>query len=698
MRKLTALLLAIFIAACLCACSDQNSKPQTDPPEPVTLPEPNQAEPTDYLSEQTQAPAPPATDVEVLNLSKAHSTNYQWDDTTLLALSEYSTVKLWLEDAARYPELAQRLEQLAAMQQNSMEDEYDNLLSFAREELDAAPDYFETNVSRLDVQVRRADTVAISLLSDSWSDFGWIEDFRGMHGTNFDAATGKELKITDVIKDMDSIPAIVLRELNSHIWAGDFYSETAVSDYFRDTPADGISWTLDYNGVTFYFGDGDLAEPGNGRQTATVDFARYPELFEEKYMTVPDAYAVELPLDHSFFADLNGDGDLEELNCSGVYDREGRFYTDFGIYTDTDGYYHYEELFAYGFTPYYVKTAEGRHYLYIFCEESESAHRQMMLVVFDVNGGKLTRIGEMNAGPAYIPSDIFVVPTDPNHFYLDDFDSLAQDAMPHYVGTDGMPVSKEDAAYAPGGAITVSSPRELLEAIGPDCYIIMEPGYYNLSDEMEAIWSREGQRWNDEHPYAQLRECFDGVELVVQNVDGFVLAGGTEYPGSTELVIDPRYGAILNFESCSDISLFNLTMGHTNLGECGGNVLNFNGCQSITLNALDVYGCGYYGIGAHSGTGELYAYECTIRDCAQGPLEIYECDGRFAFWNCTMIGSESYAWYEAGGRSALAFYECTFGVNETSYFMFLEDVYTENCIWSDDYIYPEYGYDPEDVG
>ena len=31
-------------------------------------------------------------------------------------------------------------------------------------------------------------------------------------------------------------------------------------------------------------------------------------------MTAPEVYMVGLPLDHSFFADLDGEKDLEELN------------------------------------------------------------------------------------------------------------------------------------------------------------------------------------------------------------------------------------------------------------------------------------------------------------------------------------------------------------------------------------------------
>ena len=117
----------------------------------------------------------------------------------------------------------------------------------------------------------------------------------------------------------------------------------------------------------------------------------------------------------------------------------------FGVYTDVNGYYEYEELFAYDYQPYYVKTEDGNHYIYLFCEENEIGNHvqgQMMLVVYNVNGGVLTRVGDMNMGPAYIPSDVFLLPLDPNHMLLDNYDSGAQDFEVYGVGKDGMPMLK----------------------------------------------------------------------------------------------------------------------------------------------------------------------------------------------------------------------------------------------------------------
>ncbi len=383
---------------------------------------------------------------EILSLKETYAARYEWQDALWLLYSEYSNVTMW-EGAEQYSEIDRVLSETAGMQKRSMEDEADNILSFITDMgmLDGDLTAFETQVSTSNAQVRRADSVVFSYVTDSYADYGFIEDFRSVWGRNYDVQTGEELLLSDVILDMDAVPAIVCKELNNHLWAGLDYPETKVEEYFKNTPEDGISWSLDYNGVTFYFGYDDFTEMSSVGKAATISFAEYPDLFNKKYMNVPDAYMVRLPLDYSFFTDLDSDGTLEELNCAGLFNETDRFYTQFGVYTDVNGSYQYEELFAYDYQPYYVKTEDGNHYIYLFCEENEIGNHvqgQMMLVVYNVNGGVLTRVSDMNIGPAYIPSDMFLLPLDPNHMCLDNYDSGAQDFEVYTVGKDGMPTLK----------------------------------------------------------------------------------------------------------------------------------------------------------------------------------------------------------------------------------------------------------------
>lgn len=383
---------------------------------------------------------------EILSLKETYATRYEWQDALWLLYSEYSNVTMW-EGAEQYSEIDRVLSDTAGMQTRSMEEEADNILSFITDMgmLDGDLADFEAQVSTSNAQVRRADSVVLSYVTDSYADYGLIEDFRGMWGSNYDVQTGKELLLSDVILDMEEVPGIVCKELNSYLWAGEDYPEKVVEDYFKNTPEDGISWSLDYNGVTFYFGYDDFTEMSSVGKAATISFAVHPEMFNKKYMNVPEAYMVRLPLDYSFFTDLDSDGTLEEVNCTGLFNETDRFYTQFGVYTDLEGSYQYEELFAYEYQPYYVKTADGNHYIYLFCEENEIGNHvpgQMMLVVYNVNGGVITRVGDMNIAPAYIPSDMFLLPLDPNHMLLDNYDSDAQDFEVYMVGKDGMPTLK----------------------------------------------------------------------------------------------------------------------------------------------------------------------------------------------------------------------------------------------------------------
>ncbi|MBQ4347305.1 MAG: hypothetical protein IJC39_02520, partial [Firmicutes bacterium] len=448
MKKAIALFLTICMAISLCACGGDSSASSPSAETETTAAEETTENAAPEPSESEQiTKSPPAAKIKPLALKQGLAGHYEWNDDTaqLLVRSEYSYVTMLEEDAKKYPETAEALDQLSALQKRSMEEEFDNFLGFVREE--AADGIFsDTYVSTLDVQVRRADSIAVSLLSDSYSDTAMVEDLRGMFGFNFDTKTGQELKLSDVILDMEKIPAIVEQELNSHLWTGNLYSETAVSDYFEDTSEDSISWTLDYNGVTFYFGDGELAEKGNGRQSATVLFAAHPELFNKKYTEVPEGYIVSLPLDHSFFADLDGDKDLEELICSGYFDPDMGMYSSFGIYTDKDGHYHYEDLFADGFDPYYVKTADGKHYIYLFCMENEGMFGLGHLVVYDVTDGALNRTGEQNAAPFYLfeeEENARILPTNPEEIWLDDPD-YGNDGTVFAVGKDGMPQTERE--------------------------------------------------------------------------------------------------------------------------------------------------------------------------------------------------------------------------------------------------------------
>ena len=251
----------------------------------------------------------------------------------------------------------------------------------------------------------------------------------------------------------------------------------------------------------------------------------------------------------------------------------------------------------------------------------------------------------------------------------------------------------KSGAGASGAAATVHNIAELLEAIAPGAEIVMAPGFYNMSDTLEEIWTTDGEDWNAAHEYVQLRDCYDGTEVVIQNADNLSLSGGGAM-ADTEIVIEPRYGTVLNFTNCSNLKLSGLTLGHTDTGDCSGSVVGLSACKNVELRDMDLYGCGVIGLECADGAGDVYAYDCVIRDCAYGPLDLYGGEGTFEFHNCVLTGSDGGGYYNGEVNAEIAFYNCTFGQQESNYWYFFDDVTFEDCTWSEITLYPDYS-DPE---
>lgn len=123
---------------------------------------------------------------------------------------------------------------------------------------------------------------------------------------------------------------------------------------------------------------------------------------------------------------------------------------------------------------------------------------------------------------------------------------------------------KEEQTPITEEIVEVDNVEDFLEAIQPGATIKVKPGYYNLSDYIEKIWSEQGEEWNQKHPYVELHECWDGsIEVAIQDVKDLSIFADLEEAVITELVVETRAGAVLNFEDCNNISLYGLTMGHT---------------------------------------------------------------------------------------------------------------------------------------
>lgn len=131
------------------------------------------------------------------------------------------------------------------------------------------------------------------------------------------------------------------------------------------------------------------------------------------------------------------------------------------------------------------------------------------------------------------------------------------------------------------GLITVSTTQELIEAIAPERTIKLTKGTYDLS-----------AGWETKNRYITWGNEYDGPTPVIKAVSNLSLIGEE----GVILVIQPAYGWVLSFDTCSDITLSDITLGHTVPGYCLGGVLRFKNCENVEIRSCDLYGSGTVGI------------------------------------------------------------------------------------------------------
>lgn len=371
-------------------------------------------------------------EIRLLSVNKKFVSHYEWceDFSELLVKSEYSDVTLDKSVEEKYPTLAKKLSETSAMRKRLMEDEKDNFIAFANEEIKRDSEAFSTYVSTLDVQVRRADSVVVSILEDCYSD-----GRRAFNGINYDTESGKELVLSDVFTDTSNIASAVEKELMSRIGEAEPFGNTAVIEYFINTPDDSFIWTLDYNGVTFFFNPGDIAPTNFGIQIVSLSFAKYPDLFVGKYTVAPDSYIMGMPLDSPFFIDANDDGKCEEYKVSGSYDYDDSYFYTLDISSESSSCS--LDWYAHSLSSFYVKTADNRNYIYIFSTNNKDANSRMSLAVFEIKNGNVSLIRETDFGMQCLEDGILSLPINPAELCLFDYESATSGT--YFVGENGLP-------------------------------------------------------------------------------------------------------------------------------------------------------------------------------------------------------------------------------------------------------------------
>ena len=155
--------------------------------------------------------------------------------------------------------------------------------------------------------------------------------------------------------------------------------------------------------------------------------------------------------------------------------------------------------------------------------------------------------------------------------------------------------------------VTVTTVDEFLAALGSNREIIIDAPMLDLSTATgyKDMTGGENYDWSD--PY-------DGPQLNIRNLDNLTIRG-KDGKGANVISAVPRYAQVLCFEGCTNLTVKDLTLGHTKEpGYCVGGVLDLQRCTNVTVENTGLFGCGTIGI---------QGYQCV--NMALSGNEIYEC-------------------------------------------------------------------------
>ena len=219
--------------------------------------------------------------------------------------------------------------------------------------------------------------------------------------------------------------------------------------------------------------------------------------------------------------------------------------------------------------------------------------------------------------------------------------------------------------------ITVSDWEGFVKAIEPGHVIVLDggvsmPEFKDGGSEVDLILPDDFG-----NPYISWDIVYDGYELTITGVTGLTIRGGAG--GRSPLTNVAIYADVLRFSDCADITIENISAGHTATGTsgCDAAVFEFWGCGNIAIRDTGMYGCGAEGL-------RLYG----VDGAAVENSEIFEC-------------TERLLWIDES--TDITFRGVTFrdtGYNNLIPILYSRDILFEDCVFRDNFTI-EYDYSPE---
>lgn len=173
--------------------------------------------------------------------------------------------------------------------------------------------------------------------------------------------------------------------------------------------------------------------------------------------------------------------------------------------------------------------------------------------------------------------------------------------------------------------VLVNNVEELMEALGDHREIILAPGRYNLSAWIGSPSAKRTVHLFGYNPLSPpgLYLAYDVLELA--GFQDLTIRGQDTGEITAEIVTEDPYTPVLHFRNCENLRLAHLRIGHfLKKGYCSGAVLNLDSVKNVSLEHLDLYGCGTYGYEARN-SENITLSDSVIRNCTYGLVDAVGC-------------------------------------------------------------------------
>lgn len=148
--------------------------------------------------------------------------------------------------------------------------------------------------------------------------------------------------------------------------------------------------------------------------------------------------------------------------------------------------------------------------------------------------------------------------------------------------------------------------------------IRLAPGNYDITSPPDEVKEEVGF-------------AFYGNAYYLSEADGLEIIGAGS--GKTNVVLSMPEVTVLWVRDCKNLKISGITFGHVPTGNednCAGNVLELYDCERVTLEDVDIFGCGVTGLTLY-GCKDVSVTDSIIRDCTDRLATVGDCSGvRFA--------------------------------------------------------------------